>query len=64
MHSLRKNKPNTPNTAFLDDVKALRSRLVDPSNPKFIFQYFDSKYNLPLKDLPELSQNVWKAIIE
>lgn len=63
LHSLRKFKPGTPNTNFLEDIAALRRRLVDKNDPKYIMKNFDSKYNLPLNDLPTLSKNIWDVII-
>lgn len=63
LHAIRKFKPNTANTNFLEDIASLRKRLVDKTDPKYIMKNFDSKFNLPLNDLPTLSKNVWDTII-
>jgi hypothetical protein len=51
LHTIRKLKP-TNNVNFIEDVAALRKRLVDPTDPRYLFKEFDPNFNLPLHDLP------------
>lgn len=41
----------------------LRKKLIDPNNPDYIFNNKEITYNLPIRDLAELSKNAWEAII-
>ena len=49
---------------FLQDVAVLRQKVTDPNHPEYIFKGIDQSFNLPVKDLDELSKNAWKAISE
>ena len=63
LHTIRKFRPDK-NANFLEDIAGLRKRMVDSTDPNYLFKQFEPDYNLPLCDLPTLSKNIWKVIIE
>ena len=47
---------------FLNDVENLRERFVNSESEDYIFKKQKSEFNLPISDLPELSENAWNSI--
>jgi len=52
------------NGKFEEDTIALRNKFVNPQSDGYIFQYQNTKFNLPITDLPELSEKSWSSIRE